>query len=136
MKAVLTLSLFILVAAPEHSLKRIAEASGQDPVKPVTTPAEVVEFKYSKSGQVYTDLTGTDGGPAREVIPQNKNYARNARVNDPVGARDPNEDTLDGRHAALEKINQEANRPQNKPVDGYAYRVKVENAADKPIEIL
>jgi len=136
MKAVLMLSLFIVVAVPEHSLKRIAEAAGQSPDKTVSSPVEVVEFKYSKSRQVYTDTTVADGGPAREVIPQNKNYARNARVNDPIGVRDPNEDTLDGRHAALEKITQEANRPQNKPVDGYAYRVKVENASDKPIEIL
>jgi len=37
------------------------------------------------------------------MIPQNRNFPRNARVNDPQGVRDPNQDSLDGRRAALEK---------------------------------
>lgn len=96
----------------------------------------VLEFSCLKSRQILPEEPYADNSPARAVIPQNKNYARNARINDPVGARDPNEDTIDGRSAALEKISQEARRPKNKPVDGYAYKVKVQNASNKLLEIL
>jgi hypothetical protein len=98
----------------------------------------VLTYKWTKSRQVIEKLDPVAGPtPAPAMIPDNKNYAKNARMNNPVGARDPNEDTLDGRSAALEKINQEArNAPTGKPVDGYTYRVKVQNSSAKVIEIL
>jgi hypothetical protein len=70
------------------------------------------------------------------MIAENKNYAKNARTNNPTGALDPNEVTTDGRSAAIEKIVQEANTASGKPVDGFAYKAKVQNASDKVIEIL
>ena len=68
------------------------------------------------------------------MIPQNKIFERNRRANAPPGERDPNLDTLDGRSAAMEKAVQDSRAP--KPVDGFAYRVKVCNATAKPIEII
>lgn len=96
----------------------------------------VLSFKYYKSRQGLEKLPVQETGPARAMIPENKNYPRNARVNLPVGARDPNEDTIDGRSAALEKIVQESRTPQTKPVDGFAFRVKVQNQSTKGIEII
>src|SRR5258708_32634714 len=98
----------------------------------------VLTHKAIKSRQVIEKLDAVAGPThAPATIPGNKNYAKNARLNNPVGARDPNEDTLDGRSAALEKINQEARSgPSGKPVDGYAYRVKVQNSSARVVEIL
>ena len=96
----------------------------------------VSSYKYFKARQVHEKLTPEETGPARAMIPENKNYPRNARVNLPVGARDPNEDTIDGRSAALEKIVQESRTPQTKPVDGFAFRVKVQNQSTKAVEII
>jgi len=96
----------------------------------------VLGFKSYKTRQSVQrpDLPNT--GPAAAMTPANKNYARNARINDPVGARDPNADTIDARSAAIEKNVQEAHAPQPKPVDGYAYRVKIQNTSARVIEIL
>src|SRR5215210_2525986 len=73
-----------------------------------SAPLTVVNFKWSKTRR--TVETPQDEGtvPARAMIPQNRNFARNARINDPQGVRDPNSDTLDGRSAAMEKSVQES----------------------------
>jgi hypothetical protein len=96
----------------------------------------VLSSKWAKSRQVLEKLDPIVSTTAPAMIPENKNYARNARSNNPVGARDPNEDTIDGRHAALEKINQEARTPSGKPVDGFSYRAKIQNASARVIEIV
>jgi hypothetical protein len=70
------------------------------------------------------------------MIPANRNFERNRRVNDPAGVRDPNLDTLDGRSAAIEKNVQESRVPSAKAVDGYEFRVKVRNAAAQPVEVI
>jgi len=96
----------------------------------------VVGFKCEKSRQTVKPPDTSRAVPAREMIPQNKLYARNARINDPMGAKDPNEDTIDGRSAAIEKNVQAARTPRVKDVDGFAYRARVQNASAKVVEIL
>ena len=97
----------------------------------------VISFKWSKSRQTVEKATeAPNPAPAAAMIPQNKNYPRNARINDPVGARDPNLDTTDGRAAALEKAVQDSRTPQGKTVDGFAYRVKVQNSGPKDVDIV
>jgi hypothetical protein len=96
----------------------------------------VSSFKWARARRK-VDIAETEGSaPARAMIPQNRNFARNARVNDPQGVRDPNGDTLDGRSAAMEKSVAESRAPQQKTLDGYAYRVKVQNAGQKIVEIV
>jgi hypothetical protein len=97
----------------------------------------VLSFKWSKSRQAVEKVVEPPNpAPAAAMIPQNKNYPRNARINDPVGARDPNLDTTDGRAAALEKAVQDSRTPQGKTVDGFAYRVKVQNGGTKDVDIV
>lgn len=98
------------------------------------SPLTVTSFKWSRSR--YTPQTPEVEGnaPQRAMIPQNRNFARNARINDPQGARDPNEDTLDGRSAAMEKSVAESRAPKAEPIDGYAYRIKVQNQHKSAVE--
>lgn len=96
----------------------------------------VLSFKWAKSRQTVEKLDVPVTTPAAAMIPANKNFQRNVRANDPAGVRDPNGDTIDGRSAALEKSVQEARTPKPKPVDGIAYRVKVQNASRKAIEVI
>jgi hypothetical protein len=96
----------------------------------------VVSFKYAKSRQVLPAVEPDIVHPAPAMIPANKNFQRNIRANDPMGARDPNLDTVDGRSAAMEKAVQESRTIQGKTVEGYAYRAKVKNNSDKRIEII
>lgn len=96
----------------------------------------VLAFKWSKSRQTVEKPEAPSNAPARAMIPANRNFERNRRINDPVGARDPNADTIDGRSAALEKNVQEARSPKRKSVDGFSYRVKVQNAGSKVVEVV
>jgi hypothetical protein len=101
----------------------------------------VLSYKWFKSRQAVEklDAAGNDVGaasPVRAVTSANKNFERNMRVNAPAGTRDPNADTLDGRSAELERNVQEARTQKTKPVDGYAYRMKVQNTSVKTIEVV
>jgi hypothetical protein len=100
------------------------------------SPLAVTSFKWTRARQK-VDVPEAEGTvPARAMIPQNRNFARNARINDPQGVRDPNGDTLDGRSAAIEKSVAESRTPQSKVMDGYSYRIKVRNSTTKLVEIV
>lgn len=101
-----------------------------------SSPLTVASFKWSRARRVVEAQQPQGTPPAQAMIPQNKNFARNARVNDPQGVRDPNADTLDGRRDALEKSVAESRAPKAEPMDGFAYRIKVQNAAEKVVEIV
>ena len=94
----------------------------------------VSSFKWSRARRTVENSEAGGTPPARAMIPQNRNFARNARVNDPQGARDPNADTLDGRSAAMEKSVAESRMPKTAPMDGFAYRIKVQNVSEKIVE--
>lgn len=101
-----------------------------------TSAVAVISFKWSKTKQPMEKLEVQNTAPAAAMIPQNKNFQRNVRVNDPVGARDPNQDTVDGRSAAIEKNVQESRTPQSKPVDAFSYKVKFHNTSAQGVDIL
>jgi hypothetical protein len=95
---------------------------------------DVVGYKWTKSRQVVEKADVQGSAPAAAMIPANRNFERNRRVNDPAGVRDPNADTLDGRSAALDKAVRESRSPGKIEVD--AYKVKVRNAGPKVVEVL
>ena len=67
------------------------------------SPVTVTNFKWSRARRTIETPPDDGNAPQRAMIPQNRNFARTARINDPAGTRDPNTDTLDGLSAALEK---------------------------------
>ncbi|HVF22285.1 MAG TPA: hypothetical protein VM941_04385 [Pyrinomonadaceae bacterium] len=110
---------------------QVANSNGE------SSPLTVVNFKCSKTRRTVETPRNDGNAPARSaMIPQNRNFARNARVNDPQGVRDPNADTLDGRSAAMEKSVQESRTPQPKATHGYTYRIKVQNPGKNVVEIV
>lgn len=124
MRAFLLVSLLLALAPQSQD----AADSGQ--------PLVVVGFKWTKSRQTPSTPLEAPTGPAPAMIPQNKNFERNAREQAPAGVRDPNLDTIDGRQAAIEKSVQESRTPKPEPVDGYAYRVRVRNAGAKQVDVI
>ena len=100
------------------------------------SPLTVENFKWSRARRKVDTPAVEGNAPASAMIPQNRNFARNARINDPQGVRDPNGDTLDGRSAAIEKSVAESRAPKAQPLDGYAYRIKVQNPTNKVVEIV
>ena len=108
------------------------QTTATDEVAPMT----VANYKWTRARQT-VEASQTDTTiPARQVIPQNKNFARNARINEPRGARDPNQDTLDGRSEAIEKSVQESRAPKAEPREGFAYRIKVKNSTTRVVEVV
>jgi len=126
MRTLLALSLLALLFNP-----------GQNPLPPQEgSPVTVIELKWSKTRQPAQKLDPAGTGPAAAMTSADKNFERNRRANDPPWAIDPHTQTVDGRAAAIEKSVQESRAPQSKPVDGFEYRVKVQNASNKIIDIL
>jgi hypothetical protein len=99
-------------------------------------PIAVVSYKWSRERRA-RELIDTSAAtpPQPAMIPQNKNFQRNARINDPAGVRDPNADTLDGRSAELDRIT--ASSRETKPqTDGFTYQTKIQNNSAKPVEVV
>ena len=122
MKTCLLLSLLLSVLIPL-----------QTPVL-TNSPLTVTSYKWTRARRTIEVPEVQGNAPQREMIPQNRIFARTARVNDPAGSRDPNGDTIDGRSAALEKSVAESRSPKPKPMDGYAYHIKVQNTIKKVVE--
>jgi hypothetical protein len=101
-----------------------------------TSSLVVVSFKWSKTKQTEDKLEVSNTAPAPAMIPQNKNFARNVRANEPPGNRDPNQDTIDGRSAAMEKSVQESRTRPPKTIDAYSYKIKIQNPTSLAVDIL
>lgn len=99
-------------------------------------PVSVLTFKWLKDKRS-SDLADTSAGttPAPAMIGANKNFERQRRINDPAGVRDPNQDTLDGRSAELDRIVEEA-RHTKPPVEGFTYQARIQNRSAKVIKAL
>ena len=100
MKTLLLLPLLLTFLSP-----------GQNPTTTSDASVAVLAFKWSRThqkGKVPDPAATAPASPAPEMLAINKNFQKQARMNDPRGARDPNEDTVDARSAAMEKIVEEA----------------------------
>jgi hypothetical protein len=126
MRTLWLLPFLLILALPNQKTPRSNDGSA----------VAVLNFKWAKSRQTVEKLDTPSAAPAAAMTPANKNFERNRRANDPAGVRDPNADSLDGRSAALDKSVQEARTPKPKAVDGYAYRVKVQNTSAKVVEVM
>jgi hypothetical protein len=99
-------------------------------------PVTVVSAKWTKTRQKVEHPDTQGPAPAQSMNPANKINERNRRNSVPAGMRDPNEDTLDGRSAALDKVVRDSRSPKTETVEGYDYRVKVRNEGAKAVEVL
>ncbi len=108
--------------------------ANQSPAPPAESLIEVLEFRWTKRRQPAEKLEPSIPQPGAMVNPATRNYERSTRINQPRGERDPTADTLEARSAEIEKNVQEARGP--KPVDGFAYKVKVRNSSMKVADIV
>jgi len=122
MKTLLLLSLLLILLIPFQANEG--------------SPLTVTQFKWERARRTIQTADIEGNAPAQAMIPQNRNFARNARINEPRGARDPNADTVDGRSAALEKSVAESRAPKPDPIDGYLYKIKVQNPGPKVVEAI
>lgn len=102
------------------------------------SPVTVLGFKWTKTRQtvVTAQDTAANVSPAPLMTPTVRNPHRNVRPDDPLGTRDPNAGTTDARAAAIEKNVQESRKAPPKQIDGFAYKVKIQNAGQKVAEVV
>lgn len=107
-----------------------AESSKDNPT------VTVVSFKWSAIHETFKKQDAPTTSPPPEMTAANKSAARAARINNPM-IPDPNENTIDGRSAAMEKAVQEARNTTGRSVaDRYEYTARIRNAADKLIDVI
>ena len=127
MKTLLLLPLLAMLAFPDRLVQTETPDGSQ---------ITVLSFKWSKTRQTIDSPAPERVMPAPAMIQANKVLERNARVNDPAGTRDPNQDTIDGRSAALEKSVQSAQKAPSRTVDSFAYQAKIHNTSKQVIEVI
>ena len=120
----LWLLLFLLFSVPLY-----AQTNAPDDRK---APIVVVGAKWMRDRQASDKAVQSAVGPAPAITKESKNFERQKRVNDPVGMRDPNADTLDARGSELERIVQQSREAE--PVNGYTYQVRIQNVSPKVIQ--
>ncbi len=131
MRTLLFLSLVLILVSQSQT----ATSQQENPPSKDAPVVAVLGFKWTRIRR--TEKKEPDGvTPARAMIDENKTYQRNARINQPVGQRDPNEDTVDGRSAAIEKIVQESRTQPPKSLDTFSYEAKIQNGSKKTIEVV
>src|ERR1044071_131924 len=96
MRKLLLLPLLLTTVAPFQN------GAGEGP------PLNVVSAKWTKTWQKVERPDTQGSTPAAGMTPADKIFARNRRVNDPPGVRDPNADPLDTRSAAMDKAVRES----------------------------
>lgn len=129
MKTLLLWPLLLILVSPGQNPTASQEGSS----------VTVLGFKWSRTHQNVKTQDPAATAPAeraQEITVADKNLQRNARANNPVGAPDPDETTIDARSAAMDKAVQESRTPKSKSVDNFEYLVKVQNATKKVVEIL
>lgn len=107
---------------------------GQNPAND-NAPVTVLSSKWITVRQTGKQQEAPNVSPPPEMTPANKSAARAARVNNPL-IPDPNEQTVDGRSAAIDKAVQQARSNTPRPVNGFEYQARIQNAANKNIEIV
>jgi hypothetical protein len=120
----LTSSLLLMPAAVVAQTPNVDDAA----------PVSVLSFRWFKDKRAI-ELADTSPTmtPAPAMIAANKNFEKQRRINDPAGARDPNQDTLDGRSAELDRIVREA-RDAKPPVEGFTYHARIQNNSTKAVK--
>jgi hypothetical protein len=128
MKSLILLLLLLVLISPGQSQTDTSPNDGSS--------VAVLSYKWTKSRQTARQQEPDNNTPASMMIQSDKNFERNRKINNQAGVRDPQEDTVDGRRAALEKSVQEARTPKAKDLDGFAYSVKVRNTNSRVIEVI
>ncbi len=96
----------------------------------------VLDFKWTRVHLKGQKIESDASTPVRAVIPENKLRQRQAREQQTMGAIDPNEYTVDGRSAALERNVRESRALKTEDANGFHYSANIKNNSDRKVEIV
>ncbi len=98
-------------------------------------PMPVLGSAWERSVRPGQTSDNSQPGPVRAVIAENKNFRRNQR-DQQVNASDPNDYTIDGRSAALEKTVQQSRKIKTDDQHGFSYTASVRNDSGRTAEVI
>ena len=122
----------LLLVLPILLITTVSYGQAPAPVEENKLPVVVVSASWLRDRQAGSKAVQSATLPMRAITKDDRNFERQKRVNDPVGMRDPNADSLDVRGSELERIVQQSR--ESAPIDGYTYLLKIQNISPKIIE--
>ena len=99
-------------------------------------PMPVLRAGWERTVQRAPKMEATAQRPAREVTADNKYFQRKAREARTDVTIDPNDTTIDGRSAAIDRAVQESRTPVAEDVPAYSYTAEVRNDSGKTVEVI
>ena len=99
-------------------------------------PVSVLSSRWSRTVKPAAKPNVPASGPVKPVNPDEKFFQRKAREQRTDNPRDPYEDSIEGRSAAIDKAVQESRAPQPDDVTGYTYVVEVKNDSGSSVEVI
>jgi hypothetical protein len=99
-------------------------------------PMPVLESSWQRTVRKEQQVEVPASGPARALTNDDKNFQRNVRAARTDNPENPSDLTIDGRRAALDKIEQQARTPSAKSVSGFTYSVRARNDGGKTAKVI
>ena len=99
-------------------------------------PVSIISARWFRTIKPAPKPNITAGGPVKPVNPDEKNFQRKAREQRTDNPRDPYEDSIEGRSAAIDRAVQESRAPQPDDIAGYTYFADVRNDSGQTVEII
>ena len=99
-------------------------------------PMPVLESSWQRTVRKEQQVEVPASGPARALTNDDKNFQRNVRAARTDNPENPSDLTIDGRRAALDKIEQQARTPSAKSVPGFMYWVRARNDGNKTAKVI
>jgi hypothetical protein len=99
-------------------------------------PMPVLGSSWQRMVQKEQQVEAPVSGPARALTNDDKNFQRNVRAARTDNPENPSDLTIDGRRAALDKIEQQARTPSAKSVPGFMYWVRARNDGNKTAKVI
>src|SRR5688572_15932370 len=99
-------------------------------------PLPILRSSWQRTVRPAPKINSAPQAPVRGVTPDNKYFQRKAREERTDITVDPNEMTIDGRSAALEKAVQESRAPQLEDTKGFSYLAEVRNDSGKTVAVI
>jgi hypothetical protein len=99
-------------------------------------PVSVVGSRWFRTNKPAPKTDAQASGPARTLNPDDKYFQRKAREGRTDNPRDPYEDTIEGRSAAIDRAVQQSRTAKAENVPGFSYLAEVRNDTGQPVDVI
>ncbi len=99
-------------------------------------PVSVLSSRWYRTIKPAPKIVPQSVSPAKPVNPGEKHFQRKAREQRTDNPRDPYDDSIEGRSAAIDKVVQQSRTPHPDDAEGYSYEVEVRNETGQTVSVI